>query len=231
MKIGTDAVLLGIWTDIKNADKILDVGTGSGIIALLLASRTKMSKIDAIELDKLSYEEAFDNFAMSPFAQRMTIINDNFINFANNSSRSYNLIVSNPPFFINDFISKNRRKTLAKHALSLSYEKLLNGVSMLLNTNGIFCLVIPYAQKQYFLQLATNKKLFLQKEMYIFPKYCQEPNRINMQLGFEKKETKTEKLIIRNTDGSFTHQYINMVEDYYLWIKQSKVELKNYLPS
>ncbi len=216
MKIGTDAVLLGIWADVSPAQRVLDVGTGSGIVALLLASRTKTAWIDAVEIDRSSCIEAGQNFTASPFSDRLQIIHNDFIRFSKQAQTKYDLIISNPPFFIDDLISENRQKTLARHAQSLPYEQLLEGVVKLLNKKGNFSLVLPYILSRRFLKWAREKDLYLQREMLIFPKPCLSPNRVNLQLGFEEKAVKREKFIIRNEEGHFTKEYLNRVDDYYL---------------
>ncbi len=219
MKIGTDAVLLGIWTEVKGANRVLEVGAGSGVISLLLASRNAESKIDAVEIDEDSCVEAGENFANSPFAERLRVLKDDFNAFVAVNKTKYDLIVSNPPFFVNDMKSTDPKKKLARHTGTLSYEQLVRGVVEILNEKGKFSLVLPYSQRRNFLNICTRNGLWLQKELLIFPKPCKEPNRVNMQLGFEKKSLISEKFIIRNEDGSFTQMYLKTVGDYYISVK------------
>ncbi len=219
MKIGTDAVLLGIWTDVKGVSNILDVGTGSGIIALLLASRTTDAVIHAIDIHNDSCLEAAENFRGSPYGNRMAVFHDDFVRFAPKHATQYDLIVSNPPFFVNDMRSSSSEKVLARHTQSLDYNTLVDGVKKLLAPKGIFSLVLPYVQKQHFVSLAAAAGLHLQREMLIFPKPCYPPNRINMQFGFEQKPVVSEKFIIRNEDGSFTKRYKDYTGDYYISVK------------
>ncbi len=219
MKIGTDAVLLGIWTDVSGVNRILDVGTGSGIISLLLASRNAGATIDAVEIDTDSCKEAGGNFAASPFAARMRVYNKDFKLFADENREKYDLVVSNPPFFVNDMKSVDTKKKLARHTETLSYGQLVKGVTQVLDGKGKFCLVLPYAQRRNFLNICAKYGMFLQKEMLIFPKPCKEPNRVNMQLGFEKRKPVTGKFIIRNEDNTFTNVYLKTVGDYYISVK------------
>ena len=219
MKIGTDAVLLGIWSDVADAKQILDVGTGSGILALLLSSRNKIATVDAVEIDSDSCREAELNFNNSPFAGRLHIIKQDFNKFAAETRKKYDLVISNPPFFVNDMKSSRDKKRLARHTDSLTYKQLIQGVTSVLSKTGKFCLVLPYSQKQFFLKTCADYGFHLQKEMIIFPKPCKEPNRINMQLGFEKKLLITRKFVIRNENGSFTSDYLNTESDYYISVK------------
>ncbi len=219
MKIGTDAVLLGIWTAVEGATTILDVGTGSGVIALLLASRASHAAIDAVDIDEDSCREAAENFDRSPFKERMRVFHDDFQRFSASRNEKYDLIVSNPPFFVNDMPSSHAKKVLARHTQTMDYRSLLKGAVKLLAPGGNFSLVLPYAQKQFFVSLAAERGLYLQREMLIFPKPCYPPNRINMQFGFEKTGLRSEKFVIRNEDGSFTPMYKAFVGDYYISVK------------
>ncbi|PLX07187.1 MAG: hypothetical protein C0598_13365 [Marinilabiliales bacterium] len=141
MKTGSDAIILGIWTNLNNTNKIIDVGCGSGIISLLLASRSN-AKIDAIDIDVDSVEEANNNFLNSDFSSRLKAYNCNFNDWSVDDD--YDLVVSNPPFFTNDLKSSNLRKTNARHTISLNYNDLCLGANRLLNDKGRLCVVIPY---------------------------------------------------------------------------------------
>jgi tRNA1Val (adenine37-N6)-methyltransferase len=219
MKIGTDAVLLGIWAEVGGVRRILEVGTGSGVISLLLASRNGNCIIDAVETDNDSCIEAGENFANSPFSARMNLIKGDFNIFAAGNRTKYDLIISNPPFFVNDMKPEDPKKRMARHTGTLSYVQLVKGVAGLLEKSGKFCLVLPYGQRRHFLDICTRYGLFPEREMLIFPKPCKEPNRVNMELGFEKKEPVSDKFIIRNENGTFTEMYLKTVENYYISVK------------
>jgi len=215
MKVGTDAVLLGIWTELSGTQKVLDVGAGSGILSLLLAARADL-KIDAIELDEASSREAAENFAAADFRTEFHVIHSDFNTFSEASEKKYDLIISNPPFFINDQKSEKQSKRQARHTDTLTYEQLIDGAMRLLNAEGKISVVLPYRESRIFVQHAKASGLFLQKQMIIFPKPCMEPNRINLLFSKTDHTLITEKFIIRNEDGSFTQQYRNFVGDYYL---------------
>jgi len=215
MKVGTDAVLLGIWTELSGIKSVLDVGAGCGIISLILASRSPVV-VDAVELDNDSFEEASQNFAESPFSNRLSIFHADFNHFVSTENKKYDLIVSNPPFFINDFQSKNPRKSLARHTQSLTYEQLVNGAQKLLNLNGKIAVVLPYRESRFFLQAAQIAGFFVEKKMLIFPVVGREPNRMNLLLSRKPVDLQTEKFTIRDGDGKFTNQYVEFVRDYYI---------------
>lgn len=213
MKVGMDSLLLGIWVETKDSKFILDIGTGSGILSLMAASKSK-SKVEAIELDHDSVEEANENFQSSPFHNRISVIENDFILFSENGTPTYDLVISNPPFFVNDYRSENKKKTQARHSDSLNFRQLIDGVKKVLLPRGKFCLVLPYEESRLFLDLATKMGFKLQKQQLIIPVRGFEPNRINMQLGFGEPEMLiTDKLVIREEDRNFTEEYKDFVRE------------------
>lgn len=218
MKVGTDAVLLGIWTDLTGIVTAVDVGAGSGVISLLLASRSPL-RVDAVELDKDSFEEASKNFAGSLFSNRLKVFHVDFNAFILIAGKKYDLVISNPPFFINNLQSRSLKKRMARHAETLTYGQLLEGSRDLLNPNGKLSVVLPYDESRFFVSLALTAGFHIEKQMLIFPKYCKGPNRINLLMGLKPVTVQNWKFIIRNEDGKFTEQYLDFVKDYYLDFK------------
>jgi len=219
MKIGTDAMILAAWADVSKVHSILDVGSGSGIIALIMATRTS-AMVDAVELDQSSALEAGQNFKASPFASRLSIYHNEFTTFAAGIKRKYDLIISNPPFFINDMRPDNSIRKQARHTDTLTFHKLCVNSKALLATGGKLCLVLPYRESKIFLEEAEKAKLYLNRKLLIFPKACKEPNRVNLELSHTRLIIiKEEKFIIRNEDNSFTNQYKNLLGEYYTSIK------------
>jgi tRNA1Val (adenine37-N6)-methyltransferase len=217
MKVGTDAILIGVWCDTNDASFILDVGTGSGIIALLIASRSK-ANIHAIELDEASVKEAkvnFNNFS----GNKLTVIHDDFINFAGNTKQKYDLIVSNPPFFVNSLLPDKKSRIAARHTQSLSHNQLCKGVTSLLSNNGKFCIVLPYDVAISFISIANEFNLHLHKQLIIYPKPKTNPNRINMEFRLKKPSSViVDEITIRNIDGIHSFKYKNYVNDYLIKI-------------
>ncbi len=215
MKVGTDAVLLGIWTDLRGVKSALDVGTGCGIISLLLVSRGTLS-VDAVDLDADSVEEAQQNFQDSPFSNRLRVFQSDFHDFVSSAGQKYDLIISNPPFFINDLHSADPRKSMARHTHSLTYRQLVVGARALLNPEGKIAVVLPYRESRFFLERAMEAGFFVEKQLLIFPMIGKEPNRINLLLGRQPVEAQTDKFMIREESGKFTSQYVDFVKDYYV---------------
>ena len=207
MKVGTDAVLLGIWTELESVTDALDIGTGCGIIPLLLAARSTKIKVDAVELDLGSFEESSENFLQSPFAGRLKAFHADINYFVPEAEKKYDLVISNP---------EHAGRKLARHTDSLRYDQLVSAVLRFMKPEGRFSVVLPYRESRLFLKIAAEAGLQLHKQMLIFPKPCKEPNRVNLLLGSSAAVPETEKFRIRNEDGSFTRQYIDMVENYYL---------------
>lgn len=215
MKVGTDAVLLGRWVEVNPDDYVLDIGTGCGIMPLMLAQKGAR-KIDAVDLDMSSVEEARVNFSASQWRDKLCVYNADIRLFA--SFEKYDLIISNPPFFINSFKSETERKNLARHTDdSLSFAELCASASRLLKDDGRFAVVLPLTESVEFLKEAEKIGLYPCKRMEIVPMEGKEPNRVNLELIKSKSETvTTESFVIRGTDGKFTAQYGDFLKDFYL---------------
>lgn len=216
MKVGTDAVLLGAWKHPANAKLILDIGCGSGIIALMMAQKTD-SIIDAIDIDLNSIEEAKKNFANSTWSKNLNAIHASLSDFAKHSKKRYDLILSNPPFFNNSLKSPFESKNLSKHTSSLTHEELLSRVKSLISSDGIFAVIIPYDQKDLFANLALVQSLYCTKKLIIFPTPQKKANRTILEFSqYKPKNVEEENLTIRDKSGNFTQQYKQLTRDFYL---------------
>ena len=216
MKIGTDAILLGRWVEVNEDDEVLDIGTGCGLLPLMLAQKG-IKSADAVEIDSDSYEEAAQNFSNSAWKSRLFAVNDDIKHYAWNCTKKYDLVVSNPPFFFGDNIPEKEKKGLARHTNTLSYNDLLVSVKKLLKPDGRFALVLPARESLTFLKDAENQGFFLKKEMKIVPIEGKEPNRINMQLVVNQVDkVESETFVLRYPDHSFTKEYKEFLKDYYL---------------
>ena len=219
MRVGTDAILLGIFAGSPVTKSILEIGTGCGIISLIIASRYN-TVVDAIDIDMASVNEAKSNFSNSPYYHRMNALHADFNKYADSYSGKYDLIVSNPPFFINDLRPDDDKKKVARHGDSLSYEQICDGTLKLLTPTGKLCLVLPYDESRFFIEMALQKGLRLQKQQLIFPKRGLQPNRINLKFAFEATgNIETKKLTIREEEGLFTREYLSLLKDYYIAVK------------
>ena len=161
MKIGTDGVLLGAWAPIKQQPySILDIGTGTGIIALILAQRSNATQIDALEIEENAYEQATDNFENSPWNDRLFCFHAGLDEFMEEPEDEYDLIVSNPPFYAEDFKTNDDQRDLARFQDALPFEDLIEAADLLLSENGIFAVIIPFKEEERFLTIANEFELY-----------------------------------------------------------------------
>ncbi len=219
MKVGTDAILLGVWAGVENKKRILDVGTGSGVIALLTACRSK-ADIDAIDIDIDSCTEALGNFQNSPFGERMNVVHNSFDKFSEIITSRYDLIISNPPFFTSGIVSPKEQREHARHNKLLDHKQICKGSDRLLDNNGILAIVLPTAIAVDFITTAENHGLYLNRRLDIIPKHGLKANRTNME--FSRKvpvKPKKSEITLRNTNSEYTNEYKEIMNDYLVNIK------------
>ncbi|MGN0032970.1 MAG: tRNA1(Val) (adenine(37)-N6)-methyltransferase [Candidatus Limimorpha sp.] len=215
MKIGTDAIMLSRWVEVSGTDYVLDIGTGCGLIPLMLAQKG-IRHADAVDIDRDSFEEASQNFYNSAWSDKLTAYHCDIRVFANSNIAKYDLVVSNPPYFFGDNRPVSEKKDLARHAGNLSYAELLSSAKKVLKPTGRFALVLPEVESRTFLKEAENQGFSLQKEMLVIPIEGKQPNRVNMQLVLGTVETSFETFVIRHSDHSYTEDFKVFLKDYYL---------------
>ena len=219
MKIGTDGVLLGAWASIDhNPSSILDIGTGTGVIALMLAQRSDAELIDALEIDEDAHEQAVENFENSDWGDRLFCYHASFDEFAEEmqDEQHYDLIVSNPPFYSDDFSSGDAKRDQARFSQALPFEELLEGAAALLSKKGKFNVVIPKAEEKKFLQLGQLSRLFPHRITYVKGNPDSPVKRVLLEMVFSEVEVKPEELVIENSRHDYTPEYIELVKDFYL---------------
>ncbi len=216
MKVGTDAVILGAWVDLTGLEKILDVGTGCGILAMMLAQRSN-AQIDALDIDLPSVREASENFAASQWRDKMNAYHADYVSFPNIITHKYDLIVSNPPFFTSVFKTTRPRRNLARHTDTLSFETMVATSAALLTENGCLAVVLPDTEAPRFLDICTLAGLNLKEQLNVVPVEGRLPNRLNMVFAKQKpKEIISKQFTIRYADGNFTEEYKDLLRDFYL---------------
>jgi len=220
MKVGTDGVLLGAWCSLENyPDTILDIGAGTGVISLMLAQRSDAITIDAVELDEDAYEQTVSNFENSDWADRLYCYNASFQEFATEISEeeeTYDLIVSNPPFYTDSFETESVSRNKARFTSSLQFEELLKGVSKILSLNGHFFTIIPFKEEANFLAIAKANNLYLQKVCRVQGNESSEIKRSLLSFSFVEAAIETSSLIIETDRHQYTEDYINLTKDFYL---------------
>lgn len=222
MKVGTDAVLLGAWIPINRNAKILDIGTGTGVISLMLVQRGIQS-IVGIDIDLQSVNEAKYNVEQSPWKDNITILLGNFCeeNLVNSLGK-FDAIVSNPPFFIHSIKSDFENRNIARHSESLPFEILISNSKKILSVNGKLFIILPVNESNIFIKLAEKQNLFPETicEIYPYPNSIANRNIITFQQM--KTLTKHEKLYIRNSDRTYSDEYKLLTKDFYLDLDQSQ---------
>ena len=214
MKVGTDGVLLGAWSNLQSGNKILDIGTGTGLIALMLAQRFPESYITAIELDDDAFHQAIENFTNSKFSNQICGVNSSLQSFS--SDQKFDLIVSNPPFFIlNDRVDFDARKQ-ARQQETLTFEDLLFHTANLLTTQGTACFIIPYDLEDNFIALAAQHNLYPNEIVHVKGNINSLIKRSLINLSFTEKDKSISELIIEVERHQYTNAYINLTKDFYL---------------
>ena len=220
MKVGTDGVLLGAWCSVDAyPDTILDIGAGTGVIALMIAQRCDAMTIDAVEVDENAYEQTVANFEESDWGDRLYCYNATFTEFAEEiaeEEETYDLIVSNPPFYTDDFETEDDARNKARFTSSLSFEELIVGVSKILSKNGNFSVVIPFKEEESFINLAKENNLFLNRICRVQGNKTSEIKRCLLAFSFDETEIQEESLIIEIERHKYTEDYINLTKDFYL---------------
>ncbi len=217
MKVGTDGVLLGAWTSLDSSpDTILDIGSGTGLIALMLAQRSTASVIDAIEIDTDAFEQCVANFEASPWADRLFCYHASFQEFYEEIEESYDLIVSNPPFFQEDVSSGLVARDTARQNQSLPYLSLFEGIKKLLALNGALAMIIPYASESTVLTLAANRGFYPSRITRVRGTPTALFKRSLLQLSRNKNATDIQELVIELERHVYTQEYIHLTKDFYL---------------
>ena len=218
MKVGTDGVLLGAWCSLESLPKtILDIGTGTGIISLMLAQRSSAISIDGVEVDPSAYMQTVDNFENSDWSDRLYCYNTSFQKFVDDTNKeTYDLIVSNPPFYTEDYITKNSSRNKARFTSSLTFKELIGGISKILSKSGFFSTIIPFKEESTFICLAEQHSLHLNKICRVQGNKNSEIKRSLMTFSFNKVKISETNLIIENSRHKYTKEYEELTNNFYL---------------
>lgn len=215
MKVGTDGVLLGSWAKANKHNRILDIGTGTGLIALMAAQRFPEATIEAVEIDADAANQARSNFECSPWGERLILHETRIQDFA--SDDYFNLIISNPPFFENSKKSGDKAKDLARHTDQLAYTELIFAANNLLKEGGTFAVIIPWANANKFIRLAKAQGLYCNKICAVKSTPAKEPKRALIAFNKFKSECEEEELIVESGGRhQYSNEYIKLTEDFYL---------------
>lgn len=219
MKVGTDAVLLGAWAKTYGVRHALDIGTGTGVIALMLAQKCG-AQIDAIDIDRISCEEANENVKASAWTDRIHVQNISLQDFSKIADEKYELIVSNPPYFNDSLRASEESRTKARHTVLLSFEDLIHSVKKLLSKDGKFYLILPTKEGEQFRALVGESGLHLRRLTRVRTTPEKSEKRLLMQFGFTAKEKVSESELVIEKDHMnaqhYSEEYKELTKDFYL---------------
>lgn len=217
MKVGTDGVLLGAWTSLENnPNNVLDIGAGTGLIALMIAQRSLAENIEAIEVDENAYEQCVENFESSVWADRLFCYHAGLDEFVGEMEEPYDLIASNPPFYSEVVYSGNDARDTARQNLSLPFNELLEGVRKLLATDGLFATIIPSKEETAFIALAKTQGLYPMRITRVRGNPTAALKRSLLEFSFTKTKYSEEELIIETKRHEYTLEYRELTKVFYL---------------
>ena len=217
MKIGTDGVLLGAWVELnENLESILDIGTGTGLIALQIAQRIDCETIDALEIESNAFEQAVENFENSDWSDRLFCYHTSLQEFANEIDEKYDLIISNPPYYNDTFKDVENKRAIARHTATLSFNALLSSSAKLLSEFGTCAFIVPYKEEDVFIKIAKDNKLFPQRITRVRGNINTNFKRSLLQFSFSNLNPAIDELAIEIERHVFTEKYINIVKDFYI---------------
>ncbi len=219
MKVGTDGVLLGAWVNVKQANQVLDIGTGTGLIALMIAQRNPNAFIYGVEIDRAAYLQALDNTTSSPWANRIIIEKGRIQTWSKQSNQTFDLIVSNPPFFPlgTAQLSENIARNQVRHTTNLSFEDLLLASTKLMTENGRLAIILPLIEGHHFIQLASEMDLNPIRITQIRPTATKPIHRLMIEFKKGKQICKKSEMVIQHQKrNDFTEEYIRLTKEFYL---------------
>jgi tRNA1Val (adenine37-N6)-methyltransferase len=216
MKVGIDSVLLGSWVSVNGSEKnVLDIGTGTGLLALMTAQRIPEARITACEIDENACEQARENIASAGWNGRIDVVNIDIRMFALKAAK-FDLIVSNPPYFERSLKPQDNKRNLARHNDSLPFRDLMDCVHRLLCDTGRFALIVPDEKAATIIELARNKKLFPARRLNIKPKETKPVNRVILELCRTTVQAPEEKSLTVRTENGYSDDYKSVTKDFYL---------------
>ena len=214
MKVGTDGVLLGAWTDLSHSRRILDIGTGTGLIALMLAQRCMDARITAIDLDSAAVEQAQENIQASPWKDRIEALQQDICTYHPNGT--FDTIVSNPPYFIDSLKCPDGQRSTARHTDTLDADRLIGKISELLTSDGRFSIILPAEQTEDLIRVADEKGLHPSRQTWVITRPGLSPKRILMEFRKTPVTLQPDELVIELERHVYSEEYIALTQEFYL---------------
>lgn len=218
MKVGIDGVLLGAWTKVRQAKLVLDVGTGTGLLALMLAQKKPDLHIDALEIDEIACQVAESNITASPFNARISVVNESMQEYASQTTNKYDLIVSNPPFYDEDIKPQNTQRKVARHSDSLPFKELMLSAQKMLNESGEISFIYPYKKHILLDEIIVGTGFYIKEKVFVKPDDLKQPNRVLYRIG-QTLCQKEESTICLRENGEYAQIFRELTNDYYTSLK------------
>lgn len=213
MKVGTDGVLLGAWAGVEKAERILDIGAGTGLVSLMLAQRSR-AKVFAVELDEPAFVQMRENVESSPWKERVEAIHSDIKQYA--PGMTFDVIVSNPPYFRDSLVSPDGQRTLARHSGSLTYYDLPEVVFPLLSAAGEFSVIIPFEASGELMERAKNFGMYPSRQLNVITSPGKVPKRSLIAFTFREEACEVQELLIEKERHLYSDEYIALTKDFYL---------------
>lgn len=220
MKVSTDGVVLGAWVPLPDNGPVLDIGSGSGLLSLMLAQRAAdcgvLLSIDAVEIDKAAWQQSCDNVACSPWPQTITCYHADILNWQPADRADYQLIVCNPPYYQFGPECQQKNRTLARHSQSLQHQALLAKVAQLIAHDGLFCVILPVMQAQQIKIMASESGWFLRYQCDLAEYQDRPPHRILLAWSRHHGVCQQQGLSIRQSSGLYSEDFQQITSSFYL---------------
>ena len=214
MKVGTDGVLLGAWIDLNSSRCILDIGTGTGLIALMLAQRCSDARIIAVDIDSAAVEQAQENIQASPWKNRVEVLQQDICTY--HPHGTFDTIVSNPPYFIDSLKCPDGQRSTARHTDTLDADRLIGKVSELLSPDGSFSIILPAEQTEDLIRVADEKGLYPSRQTRVITRPGLSPKRILMEFRKISTVFQPDELVIELERHVYSEEYIALTKEFYL---------------
>jgi tRNA1Val (adenine37-N6)-methyltransferase len=221
MKVNTDGVLLGAWSDVTGKKRALDVGSGTGVIAIMLAQRNDSMHVTGIEIDPASYSQSRENMKSSQFADRLDVLNMAVQDFSRECTEKYDLVISNPPFFTGGTFSYNENKANVRHTLKLSHSDLLLSVKRVISPDGHFDVILPYIEGLRFVEIAEKYDFYIEKMTCVKSRENKNTERLLLRFSTNKQvQLQKDELIIHNGPGpkDYSSQFVDLTKEFYTFM-------------
>ncbi len=215
-KVGTDGVLLGVLCSCKNAQRILEVGTGTGLISLMLAQRNPDAVILALDIDENAVHLAQKNFENAAFKDRLSVQHEDYKTFS--TKEKFDVIVSNPPYF--EETPDSQKNILARQQIELNFEELITRSSLHLSPKGVFSVIIPFASEAYFIEVCHSRELYLQRRIKIRGIREGVVKRLVLEFSFEPKAIVEEEIILERAPRVYSRQYLELTQEFHVFKNQ-----------